>query len=357
MAIVVAVVSLAARDNLTPFVLELEKCIWSNARRMAESFPQWGDSCMPPTSKVDAQAKLYEETLAPIRNKYGYQAALWCAVYSLGMTGAEYDPNDTQPNNPNFSDWYAKLLCPWNLNQCGASELSDSEQEGVPVCPFEDIGNEWKCAPNQHPQYPIWPADVYVKDEADRRTMSCALCGRLEKTFPGGPPVGAPAKVGRAAGMEYSLAGVPEARRHLFTNNWDLHAFGAWIANDAAHHKHAWPRTVGEIVRSINVWRASNGEEVLRRRVAILESYQRLGRRHVMGKGCGTWCCAMSSGSCVEGRMHDKIQAQGHARPLFSRFHSPGRRCHGNAIVPPHCCTCIHVLCALSLLVRAGSAC
>ena len=39
------------------------------------------------------------------------------------MTGAEYDPNDEQPNNPNIFDWIATLLCPYNLDQCGTERL------------------------------------------------------------------------------------------------------------------------------------------------------------------------------------------------------------------------------------------
>ena len=158
--------------------------------------------------KIDVQAKIYEETLAPIRDKYGYQAALWCSMYSLGMTGAEFDPNDTQPNNPNFSDWYAKLMCPWNILECGGDDrsLRENEQYGVFVCaPNDDLA----CAPNQHPQYPIFPVDPYVKDEPARRTMSCALCARLARTFPTGPPVGSPAKIKEAVGVKYSLEGVP----------------------------------------------------------------------------------------------------------------------------------------------------
>ena len=118
-------------------------------------------SCLDPSlcvalSKIDIQSKIYEETLDPIRNQYGYQAALWCAMYSLGMTGAEYDPNDTQPNNPNIKDWYAKLMCPWNVDECGKDDgaLSGNEQDGVEVCPWNDQGNPWKCAPNQHPPSP-----------------------------------------------------------------------------------------------------------------------------------------------------------------------------------------------------------
>lgn len=35
--------------------------------------------------KIDFQSKLYEETLTPFRDRWGYAPALWCATYSLGM--------------------------------------------------------------------------------------------------------------------------------------------------------------------------------------------------------------------------------------------------------------------------------
>lgn len=204
----------ATADRFT-FTFALEDCIRDTATKMAKTFPTWGNSCLPPTSKIDIQAKVYEETLAPIRDRYGYQAALWCAMYSLGMTGAEYDPTDTQPNNPNFADWYSKLLCPWgDLERCSTDEsLSDFEEAGVPVCLFQDIGNPMRCAPNQHPQYPIWPVDDYVKDEGDRRTMSCGLCGRLKRIFKGLVPVGSPANIKKAIGVEYSLEGVAKGEK------------------------------------------------------------------------------------------------------------------------------------------------
>ena len=253
----------AVADQLE-FTFALEDCIRTHAIKLAETFPTWGNSCNPPTSKVDAQAAIYEETLTPIKDRYGYQAALWCAMYSLGMTGAEYDPNDVQPNNPNFADWYQKLLCPWDIDECGYSDerLGLNEENGVPVCPWEDQGDPWKCAPNQHPQYPIWPVDEYVKDEADRRTMSCALCGRLRRVFPTGPPVGAPQNILEAVGVEYSLVGVPDDEKHLYTANWDMHPFGAWLANHAAKRGYEFPDSVDEIVRQIGIWKASNGEEI-----------------------------------------------------------------------------------------------
>ena len=67
------------------FVLDLESCIRNHASRLADTFPEWGDKCDPVTSKVDLQAKIYEETLTPIFEKHGYTAALWCSMYSLGM--------------------------------------------------------------------------------------------------------------------------------------------------------------------------------------------------------------------------------------------------------------------------------
>ena len=71
------------------------------------------------------------------------------------------------------------LLCPWDLKTCGNQELGHHgpEWEGVPV----------KWASNQHPQYLTDPPDPYVKDEPDRRTMSCGLCQHLkEKLGPRG---------------------------------------------------------------------------------------------------------------------------------------------------------------------------
>ena len=215
--------------------------------------------------KIDIQAKIYDETLTPIWNQYGYQAALWCALCSLGMTGAEYDPNDTQPNNPNFDVWYTQLLCPWNFPQdCGAhdAELSAHEESGQLVCPKNQIGNPAKCAPNQHPQYAIWPTAQYQNVDPTRRTMSCALCGRLKRTFPAGAPVGAPDLILQNIGVNYSLAGVPEDEKHHWTAWWDMHAFGAWLANMAGKRGHTGIWTRKNIVDNINLYKASNGEEI-----------------------------------------------------------------------------------------------
>ena len=244
------------------FALDLEACIRNHALRLAETFPSWGNKCEAVTTKVDYQAMVYEETLSPIMQKHGYTGALWCAMYSLGMVPIV---DVTQPNNPNFDVWYSQLMCPWDFpKDCGASdkELTAYEVEGQPVCPAHLQRDPAQCAPNQHPQYAIWPDDQYQQVDPLRRTMSCALCGRLKRTFPVGAPVGAPGLIQKNVGVEYSLKGVPEDQTHLFTAWWDMHAFGAWLANMAGQRRHEdmWNRET--LVANINLYKASNGEEI-----------------------------------------------------------------------------------------------
>ena len=92
------------------FADRLVQCIQDNARAAADSLHAWASVCLPPTEKIDIQAAVLEQNLPAIQSKYGYSAALWCAFYSVRMTGAEYDPNDVQPNNPNYPNWYATLV-------------------------------------------------------------------------------------------------------------------------------------------------------------------------------------------------------------------------------------------------------
>ena len=118
------------------FADALEQCIRNAAAEAAASLPQWGDACMPPTQKIDLQAKVLDSTLASIHEAYGYTGALWCAFYSVRMTGAEYDPNDSQPNNPNIFDWYDTLLCPWDVD---AEVIAKNGGTGTP-CGDEELG-------------------------------------------------------------------------------------------------------------------------------------------------------------------------------------------------------------------------
>jgi hypothetical protein len=223
-------------DPNTDFADALEQCIRQSAKAAADSFPDWGHSCLPPTAKIDKQAAVLTQVLGPIRRQYGYVAALWCAFYSVRMTGAEYDPKDTQPNNPNFPEWYTTLLCPWDVAVCGDEPLGHNGKEWEGISP--------RGAAHQNAQYLTDPPDQYVHGEPDRRTMTCGLCGHLKRRL-GRPPLFAP---------------TPEITTEaaLYTNNWDFHPFGAWLANEAALHGHK----VDDVVRDIHVWKASNGEEI-----------------------------------------------------------------------------------------------
>ena len=158
------------------FASALSQCIREAAARGASAFARWGDGCIQPTVKVDVQAEVLGETVTAFEEKYGYQAALWCTFYSARMSGEEFRADNPQPNNPQFDDWYATLLCPWHLNNCGAEELGlhGDERHGVPTAWAGD-GQNFK----------------YV-GEPERRTMSCALCGFLDRTL-GHPPVSCPA--------------------------------------------------------------------------------------------------------------------------------------------------------------------
>ena len=187
-------------------------------------------------------------------------------MYSLGMVPIV---DTSQPNNPNFDVWYKQLMCPWNVpDDCGASddELGIDEASGVLVCAADANGgpstDPAKCAPNQHPQYAIFPTDPMQNYDKKRRTMSCALCGRLRRTFPAGAPIGAPDLINASIGLEYSLDGVPEDEHHQFTAWWDMHAFGAWLANMAARNGKRGIWDPDQIVSNINLFKASNGEEI-----------------------------------------------------------------------------------------------
>ena len=249
----------AASDH---FAEVLEKCIRNAAAEAAASFSTWGNSCHPPTEKIDRQAEILKKTLAPIRDSYGYPGALWCAFYSVvrtspapiwthithtaaglhvaldrflpcmqRMTGQEFDPNSDQPNNPNIDEWYNTLLCPYDLATCGEDELGThgNEWQGVAVADF---------ATNQNGQYLTHPCKVdkpvppgatqswaqqcrYIPLEENRRTMSCGLCGRLRR------------RLGKAP---FTITPPPvhdPGQDHLYTQNLDFHPFGAWLANDA----------------------------------------------------------------------------------------------------------------------------
>ena len=95
---------LAAAVDSHVFADDLEQCIRQTAKLAADEFRSWGDGCIPATTKVDVQAALLAQTITPFEQKYGYVAAVWCAFFSTDMGGETFDPNDPQPNNPEFDD-------------------------------------------------------------------------------------------------------------------------------------------------------------------------------------------------------------------------------------------------------------
>lgn len=82
--------ALASADSRSAqFAADLEQCIRDHAAEAARTQPTWSSACLAPTEKIDLQAKVYETTLARIYSSYGYVGALWCAFYSVRMTGKE----------------------------------------------------------------------------------------------------------------------------------------------------------------------------------------------------------------------------------------------------------------------------
>ena len=113
------------------FVADLERCIRDTAAVIATTAPRWADRCESPGSKASLQAEQLSPTLAPLRRKHGYAAAVWCAFYSTYMPhGWPYDY--LQAYQGGFG--YAALLCPRRppLLRPGAAERQRGARRGVP---------------------------------------------------------------------------------------------------------------------------------------------------------------------------------------------------------------------------------
>jgi len=121
------------------------------------------------------------------------------------------------------------------------------------------------------------------------------LCGRLHRTFPAGLPVlGAPDLIKKHLNVEYSLEGVPEDEKEHFTAWWDMHAFGAWLADTAAANGHTsmWARD--KIVEKI----IFTGRITARRSMAICGracGCSLMTRARSLGTGCKLWCITWRS--------------------------------------------------------------
>ncbi|KAL3893359.1 MAG: hypothetical protein SGPRY_014289, partial [Prymnesium sp.] len=226
--------ALAASRHSEAFVSELEACIADHAAALSRTASQWGDTCAPVTTRLDALAAMYEQSLTPIFERHGYTAALWCAAFALGLPSVGF-------TNPEPPVWSTQLLCPWRIPaSCNGSdeELNSDEVRGVRVCPWEGRGRPEQCAPQQHPLYAIWPEDTESGADPNRRTLSCALCARLRRTF-----------AVEAPNPSRHIRPLPDDLR-------DMRAFGMWLANREASHK----MRADDLLRDINLYKASEGE-------------------------------------------------------------------------------------------------
>ena len=194
-------VTLPVAGALAPagqFVTDLVACIKAQAEQIAATREVWGDRCYAPASKIAWQAERNKRTLTPLMENHGYSAALWCAIYSAQMvSGKAYKP---------YADWTARLLCPWDLNNCGneALDLHGPERNGVPA--------EWAGDQARDARF----GEV-------QQTMSCGLCGHLARTF-GAPPFTAATPVTRAAATTKRLDTMRDEG-----NGW----WNEWVSADA----------------------------------------------------------------------------------------------------------------------------
>ena len=126
---------------------ELKQCIQSQAELIASTRFVWGDRCTSASEKIGWQAAKQDVNLSPMMDRHGHTGALWCAFYAARMmSGTYYKP---------YAEWYAHLLCPWDLDFCGdeALGLHGDERLGVPL--------EWAGGQGA------------ARDGEGQRTMSC----------------------------------------------------------------------------------------------------------------------------------------------------------------------------------------
>ena len=93
------------------FALALEECIRETARTLLSSAATWADHCTSPAEKVRRQSSLLGGTLTALHARFGYPAALWCAVY------ASFWPQGWPDR-----DWSREYMCP-EERVCSADEL------------------------------------------------------------------------------------------------------------------------------------------------------------------------------------------------------------------------------------------
>ena len=112
-----------------------------------------------------------------------------------------------------------------------------------------------------------------ARENEPQRTMSCGLCGHLQRAF--GPPPYSGAAAARSAAAGARLDGMRDAGNGWW-NEWDMHAFGAWAARNAFAHDRcetayrisalAWDQLCKRVTRSHKpARRAASRREALAR--------------------------------------------------------------------------------------------
>lgn len=193
-----------------PFVSVLTSCIQQLGAEAEATYSEWGNPCLPTTTRINMQSTILERVLRPVFDRYGYPAALWCASYTLR-------------DRKTAEAWmqYHNLLCPWDRGStCWGDPLGQDEDSGVPVKLSE--------------------AEYVEHVGGERYTMSCALCGHLQRAL--GPP---------------PFVVTPDTPDHdeRWDMRWDMHAFGVWLANDRSMRA----RGAEASMRLISKYRGSYG--------------------------------------------------------------------------------------------------
>ena len=249
------------------FADALETCIRTAAFVVTNTTRTWAEHCESPTDKTVFQTSLLAPLLRPLREKHGYTAALWCAIYSGAW-----------PMGWTDGDWYATFLCP-EVSRVDAVAHDEADQRSKKLrraC----TGRERLGATDESVGVPT----TMGKPTYPAYAMSCALCARLRARLgvaplnlePGGARFSSGGFKPKTFGFERWLGAKDAAAaryraqaKHWYDvldikgywdrwPGWDMHPFGVWIA-DAM-----WPGQLrGETnraIRSIARYRLTNGE-------------------------------------------------------------------------------------------------
>ena len=223
-------------DDGATLANELEQCIRSTAARIAATASRWEDRCISPAQKVGFQAKQLELTLTPVFRARGLSVALWCAFYAAHMPlGWPYET--ISPGMFGFE----QLLCP----EVGGGRRCEDSDDGAGVEALGSAIHEARGKHNKGAAARPYRVRMYA--------MSCALCRRMRERL-GPPPFIAP----RGASSVDADAPRYARMRANWTAQWDMHAFGEWLAATS------WPSPALEaptkVLGPLASLRVTNGE-------------------------------------------------------------------------------------------------